>query len=287
MYDAEKPVSGGGPSSTGISSSFLAAIKSNDGPILGTILSFPSILTAKIAARSGFQWAMIDMEHSPFTMQQATEIVHAVVASSQGSCLPLIRIPSQGTEWVKWALDTGAAGIIVPMVHTAADAEDLVQKALYPPRGTRSFGPYNAPFGDVNGGISFPDYYAKAQRRDVAVLPIVESREGVRNAEAILAVDGVTGVFVGPYDLRLSMGLPGGADGAEQEFSEAVEKICKAGKGLGKPIGSMGTGVDLSAKRTGQGMDFLLVSFDHNALMKGFRTDIENARAGVERAVKL
>lgn len=80
--------------------------------------------------------------------------------------------------------------------------------------------------------------------------PIIESHEGVRNAEAILAVDGVTSVFIGPYDLRLSLGIPGGSDGSQQEFMEAVENICVIGKKLGKPVGSMGTGEDLSWKRT-------------------------------------
>jgi 2-keto-3-deoxy-L-rhamnonate aldolase RhmA len=288
MYDDEQPDPSQKKAAPATASpTFLSAIQASNGPILGTILSFPQTITAKLAARAGFQWLMIDMEHSPFTMEQATDLVHAVIASSQGTCLPLLRIPSHSTEWIKWGLDTGAAGIIVPMVHTAQEAEEIVDKALYPPRGSRSFGPYNAPFGSTDPSTSFADYYAKAQARGPAILPIIESREGVKNAEAIMAVDGVTGIFIGPYDLRLSFGLSGGSDGPEEEFVAAVEKIIGIGKRLGKPVGSMGTGEELSAKRTKQGMDFLLVSFDYNALVSGYRTHLENARRGVERAIKL
>lgn len=118
-------------------------------------------------------------------------------------------------------------------------------------------------------------------------MQIIESHEGVRNAEAILAVDGVTSVFIGPYDLRLSLGVPGGSDGSQQGFMEMVENICVIGKKLGKPVGSMGTGEDLSWKRTKQEMEFLLVSFDYNALIKGFKTVLENTQRGVECVVKL
>ena len=83
-------------------------------------------ITAKLAARAGFQWIIIDMEHWPFTPEQATQLVHAVIAAFQGACSPLIRVPSHGTEWIKWTLDSGTAGTIVPVVHNAAEMEDII-----------------------------------------------------------------------------------------------------------------------------------------------------------------
>jgi 4-hydroxy-2-oxoheptanedioate aldolase len=82
-------------------------------------------------------------------------------------------------------------------------------------------------------------------------------------------------------------GVPGGSDSSQQEFMEVVENICVIGKKLGKPVGSMGTGEDLSWKRTKQEMEFLLISFDYNALINGFKIGLENTQRRVECVVKL
>ncbi|OGE54911.1 hypothetical protein PENARI_c005G04797 [Penicillium arizonense] len=235
---------------------------------------------AKITARSGFQWVMIDAEHSPLTMAQVVDLVHTVSAASAGNCLPLIRIPSHSTEYIKWALDSGAAGIIIPMVQTPEEMEAIVQRARYPPHGTRSFGPYQAPFADP-ATQTFAQYYAKAKAGQIAILPILETCLAVQNAEAIMAIEGVTGAFIGPYDLRLSQGLPGGSDGEEAEFVNALAELCSVGKKLGKPVGSMGSTELTAKKRTEEGMQFLLVSFDYNALMQGYKAHLEAAKRAI------
>jgi 2-keto-3-deoxy-L-rhamnonate aldolase RhmA len=228
---------------------------------------------------------MIDMEHSPFTMEQVTELVHTVYTTSQGQCLPVIRIPSHGTEYVKWALDTGAAGIIIPMVHRPSEMRDILDKALYPPQGSRSFGPYSAPFGDFHTR-TFGDYYSKAKRGKIAIFPTIESREGVENVEEILRLDGVSGIFIGPYDLRLSLGLSGGSDGPETEFVAALGKIFSTGNKLAKPVGIPARGDHLSTTRTEQGASFLLSSFDYTALQAGLQADLRSAQQGVKRSTK-
>lgn len=274
---------------TQTSGSFLTRIQTNRGkPLLGSILSLSCTAMAKIMGRQGFDWVMIDMEHAPFTMHEATELVHVIVASSQGKCLPVIRIPSDGSEWIKWALDSGATGIIIPMVHNAQQARAIVEKALYPPHGSRSFGPYSAPWGDAKDtGATFTSYYEKARREEIAILPIIESREGVHNADEIMKVRGITGVFIGPYDLRLSMGLPGGSSGDEPEFTSALDKICRIGRTLGKPVGSMSSGAALVQKRAAQGMQFLLCSFDRNAFIQGAQSDLRAAVQGIDDETKL
>ncbi|KAE8331446.1 Pyruvate/Phosphoenolpyruvate kinase-like domain-containing protein [Aspergillus sergii] len=270
-----------GPTDTSLS--FVDAIQQKNRPLLGALLALTDPTVAKLAARVGFDWVLIDAEHSPYSPAKVTELVHAIHGAADGSsCLPLIRVPSHGTEYIKWALDSGAAGIIVPMVQTAGEMEAIVQRALYPPRGQRSFGPYHAQFADSNTR-SFLDYYDKAQRRDIAILPILESREAVQNAESILRVDGVTGAFIGPYDLRLSLGLPGGSDGEEPEFVNAVSAVCRLGRQLGKPIGSMGSNEALARKRAQEGIDFLLVSFDYSTIVQGYQRDLDSARRGIQQ----
>jgi 4-hydroxy-2-oxoheptanedioate aldolase len=142
---------------------FRDAIRFSTTPLLGAIISMADTTVAKITARSGFQWVMIDAEHSPLTMAQVTELVHAVSAASTGRCLPLIRNPSHSTEYIKWALESGAAGIIIPMVQTPEEMRTIIQRARYPPYGTRSFGPYQAPFTDP-ATQNFAQYYQKATR---------------------------------------------------------------------------------------------------------------------------
>jgi 4-hydroxy-2-oxoheptanedioate aldolase len=190
------------------------------------------------------------VQYSP---EQATNICHAVVTASMGQCLPVIRVPSHDVAWIKWALDSGAAGIVIPMVNTASEMRQIINRAVYPPVGARSFGPFNAPFANLNPASGFPEYYQKAKSGAVAILPIIESSEGVKNVEDILSVPGVTGVFIGPYDLRLSLGVPGGIDGPEPIFVDAVEKVVATAKKLGKVVGSMGVGEEVARKRANQG----------------------------------
>lgn len=254
-------------------------------PLIGAILTFDSPLVAQMAAQM-FDWVFIDMEHSPLTAIAATQLVHTVTATSKGACLPIVRVPSHGVEWIKWALDSGAAGIIIPMVNNPEEMEAIIQRAIYPPRGQRSFGPLNATFGTGLHPSDLKGYYERAQRRDVAILPIIESAEGLKNAEAILGVDGVSGTFIGPYDLRLSLGLPGGVDGTEAEFTGALEKICAAAAKTGKHVGSMAVGEGVIKKRMENGMKWLAVTIDAQILMGGLLNVKATADAAVEAASK-
>jgi 4-hydroxy-2-oxoheptanedioate aldolase len=96
-----------------------------------------------------------------------------------------------------------------------------------------------------------------------------------------MSVEGVTGAFIGPYDLCLSQGLPGASDGDEIAFVKSIAKICAIGKKIGKPVGSMGSAELLTKKRTEEGMEFLLVSFDYSALIQGYKAQLEAAKKGI------
>jgi len=262
---------------------FLSAIKETKGPLLGCVVTLPATLAGQVVARSDMDFVMIDMEHSPYTAQQATQLVPSISAASAGRCVPIVRIPSHGVEWVKWALDSGAAGIIIPMVNTAEEMEGIIKRGVYPPRGQRSYGPFNAPYANPDPKSTMASYFANS--KDVCIMPIIESKEGVENAEAILGVDGVAGCFIGPFDLRLSLGVPGGIDGPEPVFNDALQKVLSIGKKLGKPIGSMGIGEEVARKRTEIGMDFLLVSIDAAALGAGLNSDYQTAAKGAKSAL--
>lgn len=119
-----------------------------------------------------------------------------------------------------------------------------------------------APYADPEGpGGGIGAYFAKAKREDVAILPMIESKEGLENADEILSMEGVSGVFIGPADLRLSLGLPPAIDGREPEFVEALKRIVDVAKKHGKVVGCMGMGEVAAKKRTAEGMHFLLSTF--------------------------
>lgn len=252
------------------------------GPILGGAISIGSVLCAQIVARSGFDWVLIDMEHAPTSPREATNLTHAVVAASAGECVPIIRTPSHGVEWIKWALDSGAGGIIIPMVTSAKETEEIIQRGIYPPVGKRSFGPFLAPYADTDNSSDVAKYLSK-RVKDLAIMPMIESVEGVEMAEEILSVKGVTGCFIGPYDLRQSLGLSGG-DGEEPQFIEALEKVLRIGKRLGLNIGTV-AGTEAAAKRkTEMGFAFLLTGQDPNFLAAGAKASWQQADKGVKAA---
>ena len=123
----------------------------------------------------------------------------------------------------------------MPMVNDAKEMKAIIDRALYPPRGRRSFGPIYAPYAHPDGskaGGGQAGYFERARQGDVALLPMIESKDGLENVEEIMSLDGVSGVLVGPADLRLALGMPVGIDGPEPEFVDALKKIVSTGKKL-------------------------------------------------------
>ncbi|KAK6385532.1 hypothetical protein LTS17_001100 [Exophiala oligosperma] len=269
--------------SSAVAKSFVEKARSQKGPLVGTVVTIPSVTIAQLAGQADSEFAMIDMEHAPMTMDIVTQMVHAYVQVSRGTRFPIIRIPSHGVEWVKWALDSGCAGIIIPMVNNAEEMRAILDRAIYPPAGRRSFGPLYAPLAHPDGPQGgMAGYFERAKRGEIAILPIIESREGLDNVEEILALEGVSGCFIGPADLRLSLGLTAAVDGPEPEFLDALKRICAAGKRLGKIVGCMGMGEDHAGKRTAEGMNFILSTFDYGAVVSGMANEVAAARKGIQ-----
>jgi 2-keto-3-deoxy-L-rhamnonate aldolase RhmA len=180
---------------------------------LGTWIQIGHPAVAEVLAHAGFDWIAADMEHTDIDTAAFANMARGLHGRGVA---PLARVGQNDTLAIRQVLDLGAQGVIVPLVHTAADAERAVAAAKYPPRGIRGFC-----FSRMNNwGADFESYAARAND-DIAVVVMIESREGVENIDAILAVDGVDGVFIGPYDLSGSCGVPG------QTSHEAVQAGCR------------------------------------------------------------
>lgn len=226
-------------------------------PAIGCTLAFGTPFSAQLIARVGYDWVLIDMEHNPLSAREAGIMTHVVLSASGGRCAPLIRVPSHNVEWIKWALDCGAPGIVVPMVQSGAEVEQIVQHAIYPPRGSRSFGPTMAPFADPDTTATGAKYLAETSK-NIALIPMIESAKGVEHAEEICSNDAITAIFVGPVDLRYSLGLTG-PEGDETVYLSALNKIVNICRHLGKPVGVFAANGEACKKRAAEGFDFILV----------------------------
>ncbi|KAH8811267.1 Pyruvate/Phosphoenolpyruvate kinase-like domain-containing protein [Xylogone sp. PMI_703] len=246
-------------------------------PLIGAFIMLNTPFAAQIMASTGYDCLVVDMEHSPVSALEATHIVHSIGAASAGTCAALVRVPSHGVEWIKWGLDCGSAGIIVPMVNDAQEAADVIQRACYPPLGRRSFGPAHAPFSGPHAEKTGAGYLAKAPE-NVGIFLMIESASAVTNADAILGTKGVSGGFVGPVDLRLSLGLSG-FDGDEDVFIDALDKTVKAGRAHGKPVGIF-TGSQHAFERALKlGFSFILYKCDYTMLGDVAQASLDSGRS--------
>ena len=194
--------------------------------LVGVTVTLPSPEVAEILSQVGFDWLWIDTEHSPYDTLEAQRLLQAA-----GPGFPsVIRVPWAEDVWIKKALDTGATGVIVPQVNTAADARRVVEACRYPPEGNRGVGSTRA----HKYGIGFQSYIDTANRQ-TAVIVQTEHIDAVDNIEEIVAVEGLDALMVGPYDLSASMGKIGQVQ--DPDVQQAIEKIRQAGLSAGKRLG--------------------------------------------------
>ncbi|MFT4235374.1 MAG: aldolase/citrate lyase family protein [Microbacterium sp.] len=236
------------------------------GPGFGAWISSGSPVIAEIMAGSGFDWLLIDMEHGSVGLSEVQQLLQVTAAYPAPV---VVRVPANDEVWIKRVLDLGAETIMVPMVPTAEAAAAAVAHASYPPRGHRGVGSALARSGRWGRTT---DYLATA---DPQVIVQIETPEGVDNAQAIAAVDGVAGVFIGPSDLAANMGLIG--QQGHPDVVAAVERAFAGVLAAGKPVGvnafveaSARAYVDAGASFALVGADVSLVARSAEALARTF-----------------
>jgi len=231
-------------------------------------LAHPAI--AEIMARAGFDWLAVDMEHSVVTMREAEELVRVIGLSGVA---PLVRLSSNDPVQIKRVMDAGAHGVIVPMVNSAEEAGAAVRAVRYPPKGARGVGLARA----QGYGASFKEYMDWLAREAVVVVQ-VEHIDSVLNLKDILAVDGVDGCIVGPYDLSGSLGVPGRFD--HPSMLEAMGKILDTARAANKPAGIHVVEPDVSEFKTriSQGYTFIAYSLDIRMLDRACRDGLGGIR---------
>ncbi len=233
-------------------------------PSVGAWLNIPNMSTARIMARLGFDWLLVDGEHGAQNPTLMADMVGAIADARTSA--PLVRIPQNSVNWFKWALDAGAWGVLVPMVNTREEAEQAVSWAKYPPIGTRSIGGVFGPYGF---GVSDSKHYAQEANDEIMVIIQIESVQALENLDAILAVPGIDVAFVGPNDLHMQLGLPPSTEGMEPEFLAALEKIKAGTQRHHVPLGIFCSSGEVAARRIREGYQMVNATSDASCLING------------------
>jgi 4-hydroxy-2-oxoheptanedioate aldolase len=237
---------------------------------VGAWLSVGNVHTAESMANAGFDWLCIDMQHGLIAYSDMLRLLPAI---STTETTPLVRVSSNNLPEINKALDAGAMGVIVPLVNTAEEAAAAVSACRYPPDGTRSFGPTRAAMYGGRG-------YAAEANGQIACIVMIETQAGLDNLDAIVSTPGVSGVYVGPADLALALGLPPRGDTDEPRHIAAVETILAACKRHRVPAGIHTGGLEWSKKRLAMGFDFVTLGTDVGFMMQAASGDLAAVRAG-------
>jgi len=239
-------------------------------PSFGAWVTLTDPTVAAVLCNIGYEWLVIDTEHHPFNPQTLREIISVVRARN---AVPIVRVPGNNADWIKQILDFGAEGVVIPMLHTAADAQAALAACRYPPYGIRGFNPRDASnfFKDL-------DHYLATINDRVVVVLQVEHIDAVNNLDGILAVPGIGGILIGPADLSYSMGLP--LQTAHPEMQAAIKTTILKCNAAGVPVGIFMNGApEELASWMRLGLNFMAPGADYDWLSQAGKTLLDQVRA--------
>ncbi|NRF67170.1 4-hydroxy-2-oxoheptanedioate aldolase [Aquincola sp. S2] len=254
---------------------FKAALERKERQI-GLWLSLAHPYPAEVCASAGYQWLLIDGEHAPNDVPSMLAQLQAVAGYPVH---PVVRSVNGDPALIKQLLDIGAQTLLVPMVDTAAQAAALAAATRYPPRGIRGVGAGGA---RASRWGARRDYVHVADD-EVCLIVQAETVTALKNLEAICAVDGVHGVFIGPSDLAASMGHRGNP--AHSEVQAAIEGAIKTIVASGKAAGTMTVDVAQARRYLDYGAHFVAVGIDITLLAQAARKLAEEFGLGTDAAM--
>lgn len=231
-------------------------------PQIGLWLGLADSYTAEICAGAGFDWLLIDGEHSPNSLRSILQQAQAIAAYPGTHAIARVPVGhgNAGIALIKQYLDLGIQTLLVPMVDTPQQAADIVRAMRYPPAGIRGMGGARASrWGRIAD-------YGKEANAQVCLLVQMETREAVAHLDAIVATEGVDGVFIGPADLSAALGHVGNPAHPEVQavIEDAIRRIARAGKAAG----ILTADEALARKYLDLGATFVAVGLDSNLLVR-------------------
>lgn len=246
-----------------------------NGGTLGTWIKLSSPESVEIMAHAGFDFVVIDLEHTTLDLGAAS--THIAMARALGVD-PLVRVPDHGLSVIQRVLDAGAAGVVVPHVDTVEQARAVVRAVCFPPGGDRGSG------GTSRAGrwglLPRADYLEYGNEQVLCVVQL-ESEVAIRNTREILALDGIGAAFVGTADLSMSIGVAAGSDEVDRLATSALAAAAAAGV----PIGTASATSDQARAALARGYDYVVVSNDTSILASGGRAIVNALKAPVAERV--
>jgi len=237
--------------------------------VIGSIASINSPDIVEILALAGFDFVFIDNEHGALNIETTANLIRA---AELRQCTPIVRIEENNPIRVLKTLDIGAMGLHVPQVNSKLDAQEMVKAAKYYPLGERGTAlPRSSGYG-----LFSREQYMKESNEETLLIPHIENIKGVENLNEILEVPGLDIIFIGPYDLSQSLGIPGQLDHPllEEKIAQSLDTILKAGLTAGIFVAT----VEDAQKRIEQGFRYILYSMDTIFLSKIARGELSRIR---------
>lgn len=230
---------------------------------IGSWLNMASPMAAELMISAGYDWLAVDAEHGPVDLSLITDMFRAI--ESRGGT-PIVRVWDDQPQTIGRVLDAGAMGVVVPHVSTVDQAQSIADSCRYPPLGRRSMGGGRARMTDED--------YPNWANDEVVVIPQIEDREGIENAEAIVSLEGIDIGFLGPSDLALDMNVEPGSEEHEAALQSFLDACRKVNKPAGIPVNS-GEAVH---QRQAQGFVFFDLSSDVQFLKQEAARQLEEAK---------
>ena len=235
---------------------------------IGTFQIMDTPMAAEIPGLAGLDFVIIDQEHGPLT---ADESLGYCTAARAGGCAPLVRVRRNTEPEIQRALDIGAAGVQIPQIESRADAEAAANAARFDPIGSRGLSLY-VRAGGYKGG----EDYTTRQNEEVTVIIHIEGEDGVKNLDEIMAVEGIDVLFIGPYDLSQSLGVPGQVRSPEVE--EMMAEVCERAAEEDMIVGTFADDPEMAQQWIDVGVQYIALYVDAPLLLDAFR----DYRAGID-----
>ena len=231
-----------------------------NGGAYGIWSSIPDMSVAELVGGLPYDYVIVDLQHGVTTFTELPVLAQAMRAAGNA---PLVRVPWKDPAQIMRALDSGACGVVVPMVSSAADAKAAVSACRFPPEGVRSWGPM---WGYVRSDGAVPP-----AEQDAAVLCIVmiEIAEAIDDLDAILATDGIDGIYIGPNDLALACGFGRGTYRDNPEVAALIQKIVDACRAAGVPVGLHCSDPEMGRDWIARGASMVTIAQDTGLLADG------------------
>lgn len=237
-------------------------------------LAIPNSFSAETMAHQGWDSLTIDLQHGVVDYQAMVTMLQAI---STTDTVPVVRVPWLEPGILMKALDAGAYGVICPMVSTREDAQKLVAYTHYAPRGTRSFGPVRAL---LYGGADYPQHADDT----IVTFAMIETAAALDNLDAIMSVEGLDAIYIGPTDLSLALGCKPDMDHPEPKVAQAIDHILARARAHGLVAGIHNAGPQAALERSAKGFQFVTVSSDARLIAAGARQVLATMRASAPPA---